>query len=86
MIYHVTIAADSRVITKVLDLHGYLVDREASIAHAEAAPPTRSTYFYTSAADSSSEVIDRVFGELEAVGAAPAGLRVSVRPLEGFKP
>lgn len=84
--YNVSISADSRVITRILDAHGYLVDREASHA-AAAAHPSRTTYFYPVEGESSADVIDRVFDELEGAGAKPAdAVRVSVRPVEAVKP
>lgn len=86
MKYQVAITAPAPTITALLDVHGYLVDREASIAEAYANHAHRPTFIYPAEGASSAEVIDQVFAELEQVGAKPAGVRVSVRPVEVVKP
>lgn len=86
MKYQVTITAPAPTITALLDVHGYLVDREASIAEAYANPAHRPTFIYQAEVASSAEVIDQVFAQLERVTDDPAGVRVSVRPVEVVKP
>jgi hypothetical protein len=79
VIYAVTVTATRKTIVAFAGAQGYVLD-ESSLNDAT------QVYAYTTEAASSSEVIDRVFAELEQVGATPAGVRVSVRPVEAVKP
>ncbi len=74
-----TVTAPSPVITDLLERHGLLVDVEASKAAATADPHHRPTYTYQVEAGSSGAAIDRLFDDLIAVGANPAGIACSAR-------
>lgn len=77
--YTVAITADSRVIVGLIGTAG-------EPRHGARVDLTGSSYHYTAEGASSAEVIDQVFKQLEQVGAKPAGVRVSVRPVEVVKP
>lgn len=77
--YSVAITADSRVIVGLLGSVG-------PVRHGAQVDLTGSSYHYTVEGASSAEVIDQVFAQLERVTDDPAGVRVSVRPVEVVKP
>ncbi len=86
--YQVTITATVATITALLEHHVEVMAESMVIGGISPVSDTAHTrsYTYTTEAASSSEVIDRVFAELEQVGVKPAGVRVSVRPVEAVKP
>lgn len=79
MIYAVNLTATRKTIVAFAGAQGYVLDLSSTSDAVQ-------VYAYTTEAASSSEVIDRVFAELEQIGAKPAGVRVSVRPVEAVKP
>ena len=77
--YTVTVNADSAAARALAESHGYTLGHLLDVG-------PRASFAYLTEGASSSEVIDRVFAQLEQVGAKPAGVRVSVRPVEVVKP
>ena len=78
MKYQVTITATTKVI--------YGLDTAGAVRHSARLDGSFTTSTYLAEGTSSAEVIDQVFAQLERVTDDPAGVRVSVRPVEVVKP
>lgn len=78
--YNVSISATSKTIYALGASTG-------PVRHGASVSGNGQIYSYTVEGESSADVIDRVFDELEGAGATPSdAVRVSVRPVEVVKP
>lgn len=78
--YNVSIRATTKTI--------YALGASAGpVRHGASVSANGQVYAYTVEGESSADVIDRVFDDLEGAGATPSdAVRVSVRPVEAVKP